>query len=159
MFPMIRKVAVLILVTASCAHRQPPIDLQAALTLRVVEAPDRVVAGLPIEVSFGVKNSSGVPLSLCSPGGVSMQLRSERPGDVWPIVLHGFTTDTHCSGPFELRPGEEKVFLERGAIRRGLPSGSWTMVGFLSLSCDPRMQPTCRDVQLEVSKVIQCGTP
>jgi hypothetical protein len=153
-------VAVLAVMAAgACAHRQPPIDLEAALTLRVVDAPDRFTAGRSAEVSFGVKNVSGVALSLCSPSGVTTHLRSEQPDYSWPIVIHGMTTDTYCSGPFVLAPGEEKVFVEQGGVSTGLPEGTARLVGRISLTCDRRERLRCTEVQLETHKVVQVTAP
>jgi hypothetical protein len=144
---------------AACTHRPPFRNLEAALTLRVVDAPDQVEAGRQIEVRFGVRNLSGHALSLCSPGGVSMQLQSERLSYVWPIVIHGFTTDSHCSGPFALEPREEKVFVERGALRRDLAAGTASISGRISLYCDPRQRLRCTEVQLETHKIVQVQAP
>jgi hypothetical protein len=144
-----------VMAAGACAHRQPPIDLDAALTLRVVDAPDRFTAGSTTEVSFGVKNVSGVALSLCSPSGVTTYLRSEQPDYTWPIVIHGMTTDTYCSGPFALAPGEEKVFVERGGISRGLPEGTARLVGRISLTCNRRERLRCTEAQLETDKLVQ----
>lgn len=148
-----------VIVVAACAYPHPAIDLETALTLRVVDAPVRVEAGQPIEVTFAVKNLSDVALSLCSPSGVTMQLRSEQPAYTWPIVIHGLTTDTSCSGPFNLAPGEEKAFVERGAIRRDLPEGSASLSGRISLSCDPRQRPRCTEAQLETHQLVQLKPP
>lgn len=148
-----------VIAVAACAHRQPTINLEAALTLRVVEAPDQVEAGHPIDVSFGVKNLSDVVLSLCAPSGVTLQLRSAHPTYTWPIVIHGFTTDTYCSGPFDLAPGEEKVFVERGAIRRDLPEGSASLFGHISLYCAPRPGLRCTEAQLETHQPVQITWP
>ena len=154
-FGRVAAMTLAVIVAAACTHRSPVNNLEVALTLRVVDAPDQIKAGHPIEVTFGVRNRSGVALSLCSPGGVTMHVRSEQPSYIWPIVVHGFTTDTYCSGPFALKPGEEKVFVERGATRRDLPAGSASLLGYISLYCDPRLRLRCTQVQLETHKVVQ----
>jgi hypothetical protein len=93
----------------------------------------RLTAEQPTEVSFAVKNVSAVPLSLCSPSDVSTYLRPEQATAMWPIVIHGWTTDTACSGPFALAPGEEHVFVERGGVSRDLAEVAARLVGRISL--------------------------
>lgn len=120
------------------AHRNIPVDLAKVLTLHVSAAPAVIVPGKQIEVTFAVHNSNNLRLPLCSPSGVTTYLQSESPAYVWPIIIHGFTTDTYCSGPFELLPGGEKLFVERGGVRNNLPASSPSLIGKISLSCNPR---------------------
>ena len=139
----------------ACAHRNTPLDLAQVLTLQVSAAPAVIVPGKQIEVTFAVHNSGNVRLSLCSPSGVTTYLQSESPTYVWPIVIHGFTTDTYCSGPFELPPGGEKLFVERGGIRNNLPASSPSLIGKISLSCDPTKRPPCAETQLQTSQKLK----
>ena len=139
----------------ACAHRDIPLDLAKALTLQVSAAPEVIVPGKQIEVTFIVHNSSNVRLSLCSPSGVTTYLQSESPAYVWPIIIHGFTTDTYCSGPFELPPGGERQFVERGAIRNNLPASSPSLIGKISLFCEPRKRPACVETQLQTALKVE----
>ena len=81
----------------SCAHHSVPIDLAKALTLEVSAAPSVIVPGKDIEVTFVIHNSTNGRLSLCSPSGVTTYLQSQSPAYIWPIVVHGFTTDTYSN--------------------------------------------------------------
>ena len=152
--PVLRLAIAVVLVLSACVHHRPVTNLATALTLGVSAAPPVVAAGRELEVEFTVHNSSNLQLSLCSPSGVTTYLQSQTPSYVWPIIIHGWTTDTYCSGPFTLAPGEDKVFRERGGVRRDLPSGPALLVGKISLHCDPRERLRCRDIQLETSRTV-----
>ena len=128
-------------------------NLDAALTLRV-SAPLVIAAGHELEVAFTLHNSSNLNLALCSPSGVTTYLQSQTPSYVWPIIIHAWTTDTYCSGPFILAPGQDKIFRERGGVRNELPDGTALVVGKLSLHCDPRKRLRCRDIQLETHQAV-----
>ena len=133
-------------------------NLSTGLTLRVSSAPAMVEVGHELEVSFTVHNSSNLRLSLCSPNGVTTYLQSQTSSYAWPIIIHGWTTDTYCSGPFTLAPGEDKIFRERGGVRGDLPTGPAVIVGKLSLHCDPREQLRCQDTQLETHLAVAVQT-
>ena len=151
-----RHVLGFILLTGCVHSSSASLDLQSMLSLRVVEAPQTVVAGGTIEVTFAVRNESQRQLSLCSPSGVTMQLRSTSPDYVWPIIIHGMTTDTDCSGPFTLTPGEEKIFIERGVVRRDLPTNVAQLIGEISLSCrDTAAQRNCQDASLHAEQTVR----
>jgi hypothetical protein len=139
---------------AGCAHRTPAVDLKNVLTLRLESASAVLLAGQQIDVRFAVHNSSNLSLELCSPSGVTTYLESES-RYLWPFIIHGWTTDTVCSGPFQLGPQQDKVFVERGGVRRGFPAGPSTLVGKISLSCDPRAHVVCEDVNLETRQSVQ----
>lgn len=53
-------------------------------------------------------------------------------GAKWPLILHGITTDTECSGAITLHPGETRTFVEHGTIRRDWPVGTSALVGNLT---------------------------
>jgi len=132
----------------SCAHRSVPLDLAKALTLEVLAAPV-IVPGKGIEVTFVTHNSTNGHLSLCSPGGLTTYVQSQSPAYIWAIGVHGFTTDTYCSGPFDLPPGGTKVFVERGGIGNDLPAGSPSLIGKISLYCDPTKHDACTNAELQ----------
>jgi hypothetical protein len=137
------------LLTSGCASSS--VELRDVVTLHGV-APEEAVAGDTIEVKFTLTNTSSEILDLCSPSGVSMWLESPS-RTRWLLILHGITTDTECSGPITLQPGEAKTFLERGTIRRNWPSGAAVLVGALTLWCREALR--CADHQLEVRSAIQ----
>ena len=110
------------------------VELETALQLNVLDPPQRVTAGQRVEVRYSLRNNTTESLKLCSAGGVSMVLRSESRAK-WPVILHGLTTDTECSGPISLGPGEERVFVESGGVSRDWPSGEAEIVGLITLWC------------------------
>ena len=134
---------------SACATRA--VDLHDAVTLHGA-VPEETIAGGTIEAKFTLTNTSGAILELCSPGGVSMVLESPNHAR-WPLILHGITTDTACSGPITLQPREAMTFLERGVVRRDWPAGSSVLVGTLTLWC--RHDVRCADHQLEVRNRIR----
>jgi hypothetical protein len=71
----------------------------------------------------------------------------------WPLILHGITTDTECSGPITLHARESKAFVERGTIRRDWPVGASVLIGNLTLWCGKSLR--CQDHQLEVRRTVQ----
>jgi hypothetical protein len=141
----------------ACASRDSSADLQKALSLHVVEAPAVVIPGREIEVRFAVQNLTDIALPLCSANGVSTYLQSAITADVWPIVIHGWTTDTYCSGPFQLAAGEHIIFVERGVIRRDLPAGPRLLVGKICLQCDPRTRSRCLEHSLMCVRRYRCS--
>jgi hypothetical protein len=143
-----RLVAVWLLV-AGCASRS--VELRDSVTLRGA-VPEEAVAGETIEAKFTLTNISSAKIELCSADGVSMMIESPSRGR-WPMILHGITTDTDCSGPNTLGPGEARTFLERGGIRRDWPAGPSVLVGTLTLWC--RQVRRCAGRQLEVRSTIQ----
>jgi hypothetical protein len=136
----------LTLAITACALR--PIDLRQSLQLRVASAPTEVGAGEPMEVTFTLANVSDRELRLCSPNGVSIVLQSSGQPP-WPLLLHGMTTDTECSGPITLQPSGTHEFTEKGVIRRSWPEGAAELVGKISLWC--RSSSRCADTQLETT--------
>jgi len=96
-----------------------------------------------------LRNLSDRPLQLCSVSGVSIMLKSESPSYVWPMRLHGITTDTACSGPISLPPFGETEFSESGVVRRDLPGTTTILVGRMSLWC--RHDRDCLETTLETT--------
>jgi hypothetical protein len=124
------------------------------LSLNIVDAPQTVVAASMFDVTFVVRNKTERQLFLCSPGGVTMQLRSSS--YVWPMVIHGMTTDTDCSGAFSLEPHGEKTFVEHGVLRNDLPTSTARIIGTIALYCrDTAAQRNCRDASLHTEQPVQ----
>jgi hypothetical protein len=149
----VRSIALLtycFLAVSGCATRR--VELGESLELDVRTVPASVLAGEAIEATYSLRNVSGQTLNLCSANGVSMILKSGESEKKWPLVLHGFTTDTACSGPITLRPGETKLFTERGTVRSDWPAGVATVIGSMRLWCGKGF--TCRDHVLEASVVV-----
>ncbi|MEO8379782.1 MAG: hypothetical protein ABI779_08980 [Acidobacteriota bacterium] len=123
----------LIFVLLGCTSSRP-LKLAGALELQAPQPPKSVIAGERLEVRYSLRNTTTESLQLCSAGGVSMVLRSVS-GARWPMVLHGLTTDTDCSGPITLEPGEERIFVESGGVRRDWPLGEAAIVGYFTVWC------------------------
>ena len=154
---MLRSLAV-VLLFSSCSHLPAPIVLHDCLLLETTAAPTVVKAGDTIEATYTLRNTSDSPLDLCSPGGVSILLKSESPAYIWPMLLHGITTDVRCSGPIHLPPRGAATFTERGAVRRNLPESEPLLIGRLTVWCDASQ--TCTGATLESSvriKVVPAG--
>jgi hypothetical protein len=116
----------LLLIVSVCAH-SGQVELSHALSLETVSAPRSLVAGQSFAASFRIHNLTRKSLNLCSAGGVSMLLRSSS--RTWPLEQHGITTDTACSAPVKLRPGESTLFTERGVVPRNWSPGKSSFVG------------------------------
>ncbi len=123
----------IILVLFGCTSSRP-LELGSALELKALQPPSSVIAGEHLEVRYSLRNNTTESLELCSAGGVSMVLRSDS-GAKWPMFLHGLTTDTDCSGPITLGPGEERIFVESGGVRRDWPLGEAEIVGYFTVWC------------------------
>lgn len=128
-----RNAWVLVLVFWGCSSSRP-LQLGSALELQAVEPPRSVTAGEQLELRYSLRNTTTESLRLCSANGVSMVLRSDS-GAKWPLILHGVTTDTDCSGPITLAPGEERIFVESGGVRRDWPPGEAEIVGYFTVWC------------------------
>jgi hypothetical protein len=144
--------ALLVIVCGACRHAQPPIDLSQVLRLETASAPSEVRAGETIEATYKLLNLSSLPLELCSASGVSIMLKSESPAYLWPMLLHGLTTDVECSGPIHLGAGGTVTFMEHGAIRRDLPDSRPLLLGRFSAWCARGL--SCRETTLESSVVL-----
>jgi hypothetical protein len=129
----VRNAWVLILLFSGCTTSRP-LQLGSALELQALEPPQSVTAGEQLELRYSLRNTTSESLRLCSANGVSMMLRSGS-GAKWPLILHGLTTDTDCSGPITLAPGEEKIFVESGGVRRDWPHGEAEIVGNFTVWC------------------------
>jgi hypothetical protein len=78
--------------------------------MQALQVPRSLSAGERFEVRYSLRNNTPESLRVCSAGGVSMMLRSDS-GAKWPMMLHGITTDSACSGPITLQPGEARSSL------------------------------------------------
>lgn len=146
---MLRSLAVLLLFS-SCSHFRPaPIVLHDRLLLETTAAPTVVKAGDMIEATYTLRNTSDSPLDLCSPSGVSILLKSESPAYVWPMLLHGITTDVRCSGSIHLPPRGTATFKERGFAGGNLPESHPLLIGRLTVCCEDSQ--SCIDATLESS--------
>lgn len=148
-----------LLLFSSCSHFRPaPIVLHDRLLLETTVAPTVVEAGETIDATYTLRNTSDSPLDLCAPSGVSILLKSESPAYVWPMLLHGITTDVRCSGPIHLPPRRAATFKERGIVRRDLPESEPLLIGRLTVWCEGSQK--CTEATLESSvriKVLPAG--
>jgi hypothetical protein len=148
----------LLVVLTGCVHASvPPVNLHEALRLELVAPPAVADAGSTIEVTYTLRNASDVPLRLCSAGGVSMVLKSEVPPYIWPMILHGITTDVECSGPISLSPNQIVTFREHGAIRRDLPPSEPVVSGKFSVWCAQGL--SCTETTLETVFTLRVQRP
>ena len=132
---------------AACAHAPTAVDLRRSLLLEAITAPNTIAPGDEFTATFAVRNTSQGTLSLCSAGGVSMLLRSGTSALVWPIVQHGITTDTACSGPVTIKANEFATFVEHGGVRRGWPEGESVLVASFTVWCAGPVQ--CDEITLK----------
>jgi hypothetical protein len=129
----VRNFWVIILILMGCTISRP-LELASALELQALQAPNSVTAGERLEFRYSLRNKTTERLNICSAGGVSMVLRSDA-GAKWPLILHGLTTDTDCSGPITLQAGEERIFVESGGVSRDWPPGDAEIVGYFTVWC------------------------
>jgi hypothetical protein len=149
----IRKASLVVILYAACRHApQQTIDLSQVLRLETTSSPSEVIAGETIEATYELHNFSERPLDLCSASGVSIMLKSESPPYLWPMLLHGLTTDVECSGPIHIERGGTIMFHERGTVRRDLPDSHPALLGRLTVWCARRL--SCRETTLESSVML-----
>jgi hypothetical protein len=142
--------------TAVSSHPWAGVDLRSSLLLETITAPNTIAPGGEFTATFAVRNTSQGTLSLCSAGGVSMLLRSETPALVWPIVQHGITTDSACSGPVTIKANEFATFVEHGGVRRSWPEGESILVASFTAWCAGPVQ--CDEITLKSQARLRVST-